>query len=61
MHQRNAAERAICTFKSHFLAVLASVAPEFPRFLWDLRIPQAVIQLNSLFQATLNPRISTWE
>ena len=61
MHRRNAAERAICTFKSHFLAVLAGVAPEFPRFLWDLLIPQTVIQLNFLCQATLNPRISTWE
>ena len=61
MHRRNAAERAICTFKAHFLAVLAGVAPDFPRFLWNLLVPQAVIQLNFLHQATLNPRISAWE
>ena len=61
MHRRNAGERAICTFKAHFLAVLAGVAPDFPRFLWDLLVPQAVIQLNFLRQATLSPRISAWE
>jgi hypothetical protein len=29
-HQRNAAEVAICNFKSHFLSVLAGVANDFP-------------------------------
>ena len=61
IHQRNAAERAIRTFKAQFLAVLAGVAPYFSRFLWDLIVPQAIIQLNFLRQATLNPRISVWE
>ena len=61
MHRRNAAERAIRTFKAHFLSVLAGVADDFPRFLWDLLIPQAVMQLNFLRQATLNPSISAWE
>ena len=61
MHRHNAAERAIRTFKAHFLAMLAGVAPEFPCFLWDLLVPQAVIQLNFLCQATFNPRISAWE
>ncbi|KAL7525219.1 hypothetical protein ACHAXR_001556, partial [Thalassiosira sp. AJA248-18] len=61
MHRRNAAERAIRTWKAHFLAVLAGAAPDFPRNLWDLLIPQAVITLNLLRQATLNPRISAWE
>ena len=40
IHRRNAAERAIRTFKAHFLSVLAGVAVEFPRNLWDLLIPQ---------------------
>ena len=31
MHQSNAAERVICTFKAHFLATLAGFAPYFPR------------------------------
>ena len=61
MHRCNAADRAIRTFKAHFLAVLAGVAHDFPRFLWDLHIPQAVMHLNFLRQATLNPRISASE
>ena len=34
MHRRNAAERAIRSFKTHFLAILAGVASDFPRNLW---------------------------
>ena len=30
-HRSNAAERAIRTFKAHFLSILAGVAPDFPR------------------------------
>ena len=41
MHRRNKAERAIRTFKAHFLAILASVDPAFPRNRWDLLLPQA--------------------
>ena len=40
MHRRNAAERAIRSFKAHFLAILAGVASDFPRNLWDLLLPQ---------------------
>ena len=40
MHRRNAAERAIRTFKAHFIAILSGVAPDFPRHLWDLLLPQ---------------------
>ena len=35
-HRSNAAEHAIRTFKIHFLSILAGVAPDFPRNLWDL-------------------------
>ena len=35
-HRSNAAERAIRTYKVHFLSILAGVAPDFPRNLWDL-------------------------
>ena len=31
IHRRNAAKRAIHTFKAHFLAILAGVAPYYPR------------------------------
>ena len=35
VHRRNITERAICTFKAHFLAILAGVHSTFPYFLWD--------------------------
>jgi hypothetical protein len=60
-HRRNRAERAIRTFKSHFLSILAGVDTAFPPYLWDLLLPQAELTLNPLRQATLNPRISAWE
>jgi hypothetical protein len=55
MHHRNWAEHAICTFKDHFLAILAGVNSAFPPYLWDLLLPQAKLTLNLLRQATLNP------
>ena len=61
IHRQNAAERAIRTFKAHFLTILAGVAPDFPRHLWDLLLPQTEMTLNLLRQATANPAISAWE
>ena len=61
IHRRNTAERAIRTFKAHFLAILAGVAPDYPRNLWDLLIPQTEITLNMLIQARLNHAKSAWE
>ncbi len=61
MHHQNWAERAICTFKDHFLAILAGVDSAFPPYLWDLLLPQAELALNLLRQAMLNPRMSAWE
>jgi hypothetical protein len=40
-HRRNAAERAIRTFKEQFVAGLSSVDPAFPLHLWDRLLPQA--------------------
>ena len=34
-HRRNAAERAIRTFKNHFIAILCGTDPDFPLILWD--------------------------
>jgi len=61
MHCHNWAERAICTFKDHFLAILSGIDAAFPPYLWDLLLPQAELTLNLLRQSTLNPRISSWE
>jgi hypothetical protein len=48
MHHRNAAERAIRTFKNHFVARLCTVKPSFPMYLWDKLLPQAELTLNLL-------------
>jgi hypothetical protein len=61
MHRRNHAERAIRTFKDHFLAILAGVDKSFPPYLWDLLLPQAELTLNLLHQPTINSKISAWE
>ena len=59
-HRRNAAERAIRTFKNHFIAGLSSVDPKFPLNLWDKLIPQALITLNLLRGSRLNPKLSAY-
>jgi hypothetical protein len=57
-HRRNDAERAIRTFKEHFVAGLASVDPTFPLHLWDRLLPQAEITLNLLRTSRLHPQLS---
>jgi hypothetical protein len=57
-HCRNAAERAIRTFKEHFVAGLSSVDPTFPLHLWDRLLPQAKIKLNLLRTSRLHPQLS---
>ena len=49
MHRRNAAERAIRTFKNHFLAGLAACPPHFPITEWDRLIPQAQLTLSTCY------------
>jgi hypothetical protein len=57
-HHRNAAERAIPTFKEQFVAGLSSVDPTFPLHLWDRLLPQAEITLNLLRTSRLHPQLS---
>ena len=57
-HRQNPAERAIQTFKDHFVAGLSSTNPNFPLYLWDKLIPQAERTLNMLRPCRINPRIS---
>jgi hypothetical protein len=57
-HRRNAAERAIGTFKRHFVAGLSSFDPSFPMHLWDRLLPQAEIFLNLLRTSCLHPQLS---
>ena len=60
IHIRNASEQDIRTFKAHFLSILAGIAPDFPKFLWDHLLPQTEMTLNFLQQSTLNPTKSAW-
>ena len=57
----NRAEKAIRTFKDHFLAILAGVDRTFLAYLWDLLLPQAELTLNLLRKSYINLRISAWE
>ena len=61
VHRRNIAERAIRTFKAHFIAILTGVDPEFPKYMWDNLLVKTELTINLLRQATLNPRMSAWE
>jgi hypothetical protein len=57
-HRHNAAERAIRTFKEHFVAGPSSIDPAFPLHLWDRLLPQAEITLNLLQTSRLHPQLS---
>ena len=48
IHRRNADERAIQTFKNHFIAVLCSTNSKSPMQLWDGILNQVQIPLNLL-------------
>jgi hypothetical protein len=57
-HRRNAAERAIGTFKDQFVVGLSSDDPAFPLHVWDRLLPQAEITLNLLRTSRLHPQLS---
>ena len=58
-HRRNAAERAIRTFKNHLCAGLATCDPNFPSQEWDRLIPQSVLTLNLIRSSRTNPSLSS--
>ena len=60
IHRRNASERAIHTFKNHFIAGLASTDPNFPLSNWCRLLPQAELTLNLLCASRLNPKLSAY-
>ena len=59
-HRRNSAERAIRSFKNHFLAGLGTCDPNFPLREWDRLLSQAELTLNLLRNSRLNPKLSAW-
>ena len=59
-HRRNKAERAIRTYKNHFIATMAGVHPNFPSYAWNELMSHAEITLNLLRQGTCQQQ-SAWE
>ena len=60
IYQYNAAERAIRSFKNHFLSGLAMADSNFPIRLWDTLLQQAEITLNLMRTSRLNPLMSAY-
>ena len=61
IHRRNAAERAIRTFKNHFISGLCSVDKNFPLHLWCCLLDQVELTLNMLRTSQINPNLSAHE
>ena len=61
IHQCNAAECTICTFKNHFISGLCSVDKNFPLHLWCCLLDQAELTLNMLHTSRINPNLSAHE
>lgn len=61
MHRTNHAERAIRTFKNHFISTINTTDTDFPAYIWDELLPQAEITLNLLRASRVNPYISAYQ
>ena len=59
-HRVNASERAIQTFKNHFISGLCTAHPQFPLQLWCEILPQSEITLNLLRRAQCNNKLSAY-
>ena len=59
-HRRNIAEKAISTFKDHFISILCGADKAFPLHLWDRLLRQAEHTLNMLRPARMTPTISAY-
>ena len=58
LHRRNMAERAIQTFKAHFISCLCTAPPDFPATEWDLLLPQSELTMNLLRNCRYNSSLS---
>lgn len=59
--RKNNAERAIQTYKNHYISGLATVHPDFPLNLWDQLIEHGEITLNLMRQSRQHPHLSSYE
>jgi hypothetical protein len=60
-HRVNAAERAIQTFKDHFVSALATTDSDFPLQLWDRLTQHVETTLNLLRPSRIDPTKSAYE
>ena len=60
VHRRNAAERAIQTYKNHFVSGLCSTPTNFPLHLWCRLLTQSTITLNLMRPSRNNPNLSAY-
>ncbi len=56
-HRHNQADRAIQTFKAHFISILAGIDDEFPLSLWCHLLKPTELTLNLLCQSRVAPKI----
>ena len=59
-HRVNAAERAIRTYKNHFVTILCNCDSQFPLTEWDRLLPQATLTLNLLRSSRIHPSLSAY-
>ena len=60
-HRTNKAERAIGTWKDHFIATLATLDPNCPLSLWEDFVEQAELTLNLMRMSPIHSSLSAWE
>ena len=59
IHQTNATERTLHTFKNQFIAGLCTTDKIFPLQLWDRLLSQATFNLNLLRRSRIKPKVFT--
>jgi len=60
-HRANKAERAIQSWKNHFIAGISTIDPDFPMTQWSKFLLQAELTLNHLRSFADNDKISAYE
>ena len=53
MHFRSAAEKALRTFKNHFIDVLCTANRRFPFYLWDRKMPYLKLIIRLCMNGTM--------
>ena len=59
-HRASKAERAIQTWKGHFISVLCMTHPDFPMGAWNHLLEHTELTLNLMRGSRVNPAMSAW-